>query len=108
MTENCFRPLAGIEVLNVGSMFKSSKASCFRPLAGIEVLNSTPYKWLNYAIENSVCGADFIFRLFSGFLLKFAFKKPQRPLFHHIGAEWYKTYEIYLYYTILLKFFVGY
>lgn len=66
------------------------------------------YNWLNYAIENSVCGADFMFRLFSGFSLKFAFKNPQIPLFHHIGAEWYKTHEIYLYYTILLKFFVWY
>ena len=31
---------------------------------GIMVLHSTPYQWLNYAIENGVCGADFIFRLF--------------------------------------------
>ena len=83
--------------------------SCpFRPLTGIMVLHSTLYKWLNYAVENSVCGADFIFRLFSDFSLKISFKNPQRPPFHHIGAEWYKTYEICLYYTILLKFFVEY
>ena len=75
---------------------------------GIMVLHSTPYQWLNYAIENGVCGADFIFRLFSAFSLKISFKNPQRPPFHHIGAEWYKTYEICLYYTILLKFFVEY
>ena len=75
---------------------------------GIMVLNSTPYRWLRYAIEKAICGADFMFRLFSGFSLKFAFKNPQRPPFHHIGAKWYKTYEICLYYIILLKFFVEY
>ena len=64
----------------------------FRPLTGIEVINSTPYQWLNYAIENGLCGADFIFRLFSSFSLKLAFKNSQRPPFHHIGAEWYKIH----------------
>ena len=37
--------------------------TCFRPLTGIMVLNSTPYKWHNYAIENGVCGADFILKV---------------------------------------------
>ena len=65
----------------------------FRPLTGIQVLNSPLYKWLNYGIENRICGADFIFRLLSDFPLKFAFKNPQRPPFHPIGAEWYKIHK---------------
>ena len=52
----------------------------FRPLTGIEVLNSTPYKWLNYAVENGICGADFIFRL----LLFFRFKNHHTLHFHPI------------------------
>ena len=80
----------------------------FRPLSGIMVLNSPLTNGLTTPSKMAFAGADFIFRLFFAFSLKFAFKNPQRPLFHHIGAEWYKTYEIYLYYTILLKFFVGY
>ena len=65
----------------------------FRPLAGIEVLNSTPYGWRNYAIENRVCGADFIFLHFSGFFEKIIIIKSRDSHFHHIGAEWYKIHE---------------
>ena len=106
-----FRPLTGIMVLNSHTTISRKhmpNIQGFRPLTGIMVLNSTPYRWLRYAIEKAICGADFMFRLFSGFSLKFAFKNPQRPPFHHIGAKWYKTYEICLYYIILLKFFVEY
>ena len=64
----------------------------FRPLSGIMVLNSPPYQWLNYAVENGICEADFIFRLFSNFSLKLAFKNTQEPQFHLIGAEWHKIH----------------
>lgn len=33
------------------------------------VLNSPLYGWRNYAIENGVCGADFIFAIFRRFIL---------------------------------------
>ncbi len=68
------------------------KITRFRPLSGWVVLNSAPYKWLNYAIENGVCGADFVFRLFSVFSVKFAFKNPHKPQIHHTGAAWYKIH----------------
>ena len=56
-------------------------------LTGIKVLNSTPYKWLRYAIEKDICGADFMFRLFSAFSLKVSFKNPHQPQFHPIGGR---------------------
>ena len=65
------------------------------------VLNSTLYKWLNYAVENAICGADFMFRLFFDFSLKLSFKNHHKPPFHHIGADGIKPMK----YIYIISYF---
>lgn len=66
-----FRPLSGTMVLNKYRFMTSTICrTSFRPLSGIMVLNSPLYRWHNYAIENRVCGADFIFAVFSCFIMR--------------------------------------
>ena len=64
-----------------------SFASQNRPVAGIMFLNSTPYGWHNYAIENSVCGADFIFAVFSCFIMRMTSINSDIRHSHFGGAE---------------------
>lgn len=61
----------------------------FRPLAGIRFLNSTLYKWHNYAIKNGGCGADFIFAVFSCFIMRMTSINYGIRRSHFSGAESY-------------------
>lgn len=58
-------------------------------------------------MDFAVCGADFIFLLFSCFSMKISIKSSHKPQFHHSGAECLKSLIRCLYYTINLKAGIG-
>ena len=81
-------PLRGLWFLTILIFYKSiTDYQGFRPLAGIMVLNSPPCGWRNDAIENGVCGADFIFAIFRRFMLRIT--SINHEIWHYIycGAE---------------------